>query len=409
MIPPVIVDLPALPLTANGKLDRQALPPPKAPSVEAAEGMAKPETLLEQRLVELWRHCLGMDAVTPEDNFFGLGGHSLLAARLILDVGNLIGKPVPMTLLFHAPTPRRLAQVLTDQGLQPPWSSLVPLQPAGTLAPLFFIHGWGGGVWDFRELSSQLGLDQPAYGLQAVGIEDKHWRHASVEEMAVHYAAEIRSFQPHGPYYLTGHSLGGMIAYEVARRLESQGQSIGVLIIGDTYVPNLPQLPYASAIAEHMIHLGERFWHHLRRVCSKDRVEIPKYLLGRIKACKWHASQLLALRPKTATSSATAGSVSPPDVDHFYAAFLRYCAVPSQMPVTVLLAQGSRIRLKKHWRQLARGPLEFVGVKGDHLEFLESPNTTSLAHEYRRILAQARSQNGAHSAESRSLSKPGSG
>ena len=119
----------------------------------------------------------------------------------------------------------------------PDWSTLVPIQSAGERQPFFCVHGFGGGVLDYGELARRPGNDQPFFGLQARGLDGAAEPHASIESMAAHYVDAVRSLQPEGPYYLGGYCLGGVIAYEMARLLAAQGQTVGLLAILEGYAP----------------------------------------------------------------------------------------------------------------------------------------------------------------------------
>ena len=213
MVPTSFVILPALPLTANGKVDRSALPPPELIRPDLDKAYQSPRDALEIQLVRIWEKVLGVHPVGVRDDFFHLGGHSLLAVRLFAEMQRSCGKNLPLALLFQAPTIEQLAGLIRQEGWQPPWSTLVPIQPAGSQPPLFCVHGAGGHVLAYRHLAEHLGPDQPVYGIQARGLVDPQAGPASIGELASYYLQEIRSFQPEGPYLLGGFSLGGYVAY----------------------------------------------------------------------------------------------------------------------------------------------------------------------------------------------------
>src|SRR6202046_1048263 len=96
------------------------------------------------------------------------------------------------------------------------------------------MHGAGGNVLIYRELSKLLGDDQPFYGLQAQGLDGSAPPLTKIEDMAALYVKEIRRERPAGPYLLGGYCLGGTIAYEVAQQLRAQGQEVTLLALFDT-------------------------------------------------------------------------------------------------------------------------------------------------------------------------------
>ena len=237
MIPAGFVKLGALPLTANGKVDRKALPEPEWEQVEGGEGSSyvEAEDELQRQLIKIWEGVLGRERIGIRDNFFELGGHSLLAVRVMNRVEQACGKRVPVATLFQAPTVEQLAGLLRREGWAPSWSSLVTIQGSGTKPPFFCVHGIGGGVLGYRDLARRLGPDQPVYGLQAQGLDGKRPCHRRVEEMAAYYIEEIRRVQPEGPYYLGGLSFGGVVAFEMARQLRTQNQEVALVVLLDTF------------------------------------------------------------------------------------------------------------------------------------------------------------------------------
>ena len=236
MVPSSFVLLQAMPLTANGKVNRRGLP---VPEVEAKSDTIAPATdPFQSQLVRIWEEVLGRKPIGIRDDFFELGGHSLLAARLMHRIGQALSKTVPLAILLEAPTIERLAAVLRQDGWSHHWSSLVLVQPAGSNPPFFCIHGVGGNVVGFHELAQHMKPDYPFYGLQSQGLDGKHPCHTRIEDMAAHYLNEIRTVQAKGPYHLGGFSLGGVVAYEMACQLLAAGDEVGLLVLFDTYADN---------------------------------------------------------------------------------------------------------------------------------------------------------------------------
>ncbi|HWW01813.1 MAG TPA: amino acid adenylation domain-containing protein [Candidatus Acidoferrum sp.] len=238
MIPSAFVRLASLPLNGNGKLDRNSLPPPDGQRSVSAEKFVAPRDRLEAQLVKIWEEVLEINPVGMEDQFFDLGGHSLLAVRLIARIEKALGKKIPVAAVFQSPTVAKLAEVLRQKHEATPASSLVEIQPKGAQPRLFFVHGVGGGMfWGYTNLARYLGTDQPVFAFKSRGMDGLP-EFATIEEMAAHYIADLRAFQPHGPYRLGGYCFGGNVAYEMARQLQSQGEEISLLALINCAPPN---------------------------------------------------------------------------------------------------------------------------------------------------------------------------
>ena len=240
MVPAAYVRLDALPLTPNGKLDRKALPAPDS-SAFAGPARDRPTGETEIRLAGIWADLLRLESVGRHDNFFDLGGHSLLGVRLMFEIRKAFGKTLPVGVLFSAPTVAGLAQAL-DRGVEP--SALISLAPiaAGLPGPpIFMIHLIERDL--ARHLARRHSVYGLAFGLAAAGSDhDARWPQ-NIEGFAQHYIDEIRSVQPHGPYRLIGHSLGGLIAYEMARKLAQAGETVEFLGLLDCEAPDPARKP----------------------------------------------------------------------------------------------------------------------------------------------------------------------
>jgi amino acid adenylation domain-containing protein len=231
MIPAVFVQLPALPLTPNCKIDRRALPAPPQTKVDLDDRFVSARDELELQLTKIWEQLLQIQPIGMMDNFFDLGGNSLLAMSLFAQIETLWQINLPLSAIFQAPTIAELAAVIRDRTALSDWYSLVPIHPKGTYPTLFMVH------WlNYRSFYQHLGFDRTIYGLHyGIANASSHIPDLpKIEDLATHYIREMREFQPQGPYFLMGHSSGGTIAYEMAQQLTEQGQSVALLALFDT-------------------------------------------------------------------------------------------------------------------------------------------------------------------------------
>ncbi|HET7779473.1 MAG TPA: amino acid adenylation domain-containing protein [Rudaea sp.] len=254
MVPQLIEMLDALPQTPHGKIDRNALPPPGSRSAhpEAAPiATTAANDALTESLLGIWRELLGVADISIDGNFFDLGGDSLLGVELFQRAHAATGINLPLATLLTAQTVREQAQAFRDAGARDPvagravapstslavdtWSPLVRIQAGHDLPPLFCVHALGGNVLNYVPLARAVGPEQPVYGLQAVGLDGLTPPLMTVEAMAARYLSEIRARFPHGPYYLSGGSMGGLIAFELAQLLIAQNEEVAFLGLFDTY------------------------------------------------------------------------------------------------------------------------------------------------------------------------------
>lgn len=247
------VALPALPVSANGKLDRAALPDPPAGDVVAPGSAADPHGPLEQLLCGLFAETLGAAAHGPDDDFFDAGGHSLLALRLVAAVRDVLGRDPGLAAVFADPTPARLARRLAGGGDGPSdLGVLLPLRPAGHRPPLFCVHPAGGLSWCYAGLLGHLPAGLPVYGLQARSLAAPEPLPGDLAAMAADYVERLRTVAPSGPYRLLGWSVGGMVVQEMAAQLAAAGAEVDLLVLLDAYPSDqwrhLPEPAEADAL-----------------------------------------------------------------------------------------------------------------------------------------------------------------
>ncbi|BAY25368.1 non-ribosomal peptide synthase [Calothrix sp. NIES-2100] len=231
----------------------QVRPPQKVVQKKLRNDFEAPRNVSEFQLLQTWEEILEIHPISIGDNFFELGGHSLLALRLMTQIQKRFQVNLPLAILFQYPTIKQLAHFLDSSRDSLPWSALVPIKTNGNKAPLFCVHPGGGNVLCYHHLASYLSSDRPFYGLQSVGLNPENQPHTSIEQMATHYIQELQTVQPHGPYFLSGWSFGGLVAFEMAQQLSHQGEQIALLAILDAPLPSLTPtetIDYAYLLVE---------------------------------------------------------------------------------------------------------------------------------------------------------------
>ncbi|WP_441287561.1 amino acid adenylation domain-containing protein [Sorangium sp. KYC3313] len=386
MVPPVIAPVERWPQTPSGKIDRRALAASVPAALAALAGGARvpPRTGLELELCALFEELLGEGGVGVTDDFFSLGGHSLLAVRLMAEIRGRFGRDLPLTSLFRAPTVEGLAALLREDRGAPRGrtSVVVPLHAGGARAPLFFVHPIGGNVLCYADLARELGRDRPFYGIQAFGLETPPRPLASVGEMAEAYCEELRRVQPEGPYLLGGWSMGGVVAFEMARVLERSGHRVAAVVLLDAYLPpfdepgdDLP--PIAQFAAD------------LARIAGAPAAAALAWPDGGAADAAWllERAQKLGALPRGTTLGELEALL---DAFQRNAALLaRYAPGEVSARVELFRAEDSPHRdPRPAWAKWAPGLRSHVAA-GDHYTLLRRPHVGALAERLRAALLEA--------------------
>ncbi len=256
MVPASFVVLDRLPLNANGKLDRPALPEP----VLEPRRYRAPETDHEIAVATVFTEVLGTQNPGLDDDFFALGGNSLLATRVVHHLREHTGVELTVAAFFADPTVAGLATRISDgpataADLAAALAVVLPIARRGTRAPLICVHPVSGLAWAYASLVPYLPDEQPVVGIQSPALSDPDFRPTSADELVDRYVAEIRGVQPHGPYQLLGWSLGGVIAQAVATRLQAEGETVASLTMLDS-LPGAALADFETELRHVLTELG---------------------------------------------------------------------------------------------------------------------------------------------------------
>ncbi|MEU3572374.1 amino acid adenylation domain-containing protein [Kitasatospora sp. NPDC036755] len=376
MVPATLTALDRIPLTTNGKVDRAALPAPARHGHGA--GALPPRDVPELLMARIWERVLGTPRVGVRDDFFALGGHSLRAVELVEAIRREWGVTVPLNTVFRHPTVEGLCAELPDAS-RDLRRLLVPLAEGDRRrAPLVLVHPQSGDVSSFLHLAGRLaehpaespGGARPVLGLEAVGYNTDEPPLATVEEQARRYLRELRSVLPDGPYLLAGWSFGGLVAFEMARLLEEQGnppEFLGIIDVGapastggavdgpggDLHEPDeqeaLSLLFHDAHAREHLPERGRT--EQLRRMA---RV----FTANGAAARRYRSTARLRTPIHLFTSAETHPELAGPAVD------------PAR------------------WRDRTRGALSVLEVPGNHHDMLSPPHVASFADALSAVLEE---------------------
>ena len=405
MLPAFFETLPELPLSATGKVDRRALPAPELKTDSGAAPQLQPRDDIERQLQQLWETILNVRPIGIRDKFFALGGHSLLAVRLVAQVEKTFGKKLRVAAVFQNPTIEQMAVLLRDGQNPRPATSIVEIQPLGSRPPLLFVHGAGGGMfWGYGNLARHLGADQPVFAFKSRGLDGLE-EFGTIEAMAEAYLADLRQFQPRGPYYLGGYCFGGVVAYEMACRLQAQGETVALLALINANTPNSSYTQFRwtpLSTAKFTLNVCRRGVHFLQGPREKlfDFVRWKAQVLAK-RACS---------RFGVASAEPSAGSADQViDLSQYSADQRRvwhthlqaqdqYHAPPYpgrltlfRSPLHILYCSYDRAY---GWQEVAQGGVDVRIIPGAHETIMEEPGVQALAAEFRAALNEAHSETG---------------
>jgi acyl transferase domain-containing protein/thioesterase domain-containing protein len=374
---------------------------------ELESDFVAPRNSVEKTLAGLWEELIGIQNVGVHDDFFELGGQSLIAVRYFARIKKIYGLELSLATLFEAPTIADCAEIIVDElgedileEMEPEtvvsdspvpssekpkkrkrreWSPLVTIEKGDAgKRPFFVVHGAGGNVLNFRDLARYLGKDQPFYGLQAQGVDGKKEPLTTIEEMADLYLTSILEMEPNGPYLLGGYSGGGVIAYEMAQRLQAQDKPVEIVVLFDTFHPGLGmrKIPleeqFATFKQDGFAYLGKRF---------KKTITKNARLINHRAKLKYYTNQGLTLPLELRNHQLT---------NSFLAAGSNYQPQPYSGNVLLFTAEKtapvfSHAGLDRGWKELAP-QLDIVVIPGNHDSLILEPNVYQVVENLRAVL-----------------------
>jgi amino acid adenylation domain-containing protein len=395
MVPAAYVHLERLPLSPNGKLLRRALPAPNADAY-SAQAYAPPRDEVEEKLAAIWAELLQQKQVGRHDDFFALGGHSLLVFELFSRIERAFSRSIPIAAIFESPTIEQLATLIRGRALGATAnqvdsekrsiaknSAVFQIQPGGSSAPLFIIHGAQGHIVGFQQLAALIGTGHPVYGVQAQTFVAGERGLLRVEDQAAYYISEIRKIQPKGPYYFLGYCYGGNVALEMAQQLHLLGEEIEFLGMVESR-----QRDCILAVRQNDS-MRQRFdarFEGFRYVFSnlslrKKATYLPKRLIARGRRWGYKVAHSIGVRSVPSFMKDTEEILK--------LAAQYYRPQPWHGRITLFRASvqpDPRFPRDLGWTPLAKGGLEVCDIPGDHWSVIREPYIFVLAEQIQKYL-----------------------
>ena len=374
MVPSTFIAIDALPLNANGKLDRAILPLPD--KVFLANAVESPLNSNEEYLCNLYSELTGGKPVGRNDSFFVIGGHSLLAIRLVSRLRQDKNIDIPLRVVFSHPSPRELAEFLASTPISTSYSPLLLIKQGTKPSPLFCVHPGGGFGTVYRTLAASLADDQTVYALQAMGLEANEKPHSSIKEMASAYVDAIRTIQVHGPYQILGWSFGGVVAQEMAFLLEGMGEQVSLLVLLDAPAsyPKLDRQPNLEEM------LGELIKENLKNEegsSSYSAADIPTQFGDRLE----FARQLLLSKGLIMNETPVAWverTLLQFSLSHERLKNHKYCKVNSK--IVFISAQDQDNPALTNWTPFTAGGVEIINIPAPHTAMLNAEFSPLIAN-----------------------------
>lgn len=356
MVPGQVVELSVLPRNPNGKVDRLRLPEPPPP---AAPGRVR-KYEYEEAIADVAAATLGLEAIGVDDDLFELGLDSLAVEEMVAILEDQLDLQISSATIMQNPTAAQLAR-LPHGNAQHLTDGVMTLLAPGDGIPIFAISGAGGLALQLRELAQQLHVGRPVYGIQSRGLEGSGFPDVTVAQMARRYLRSIRRVQPAGPYSIMGHSLGSIVAFEVARRLKASGETVAYLGLLDP--PDATTIERSALLSSLLASRptstkGRKGPSGLRREFSERYPFATRSFWRRVQTDgRFHAW------------FEAGGS----------AARRYHLREPLELPrVYTYLAEGTPPTAAQRWFST---PATVVPVPGDHLSMLRRPYVSELAAE----------------------------
>lgn len=392
MVPTNVLFLRQFPINHNGKIDRDRLRALAKEALNSKQHRPIQQTTgnpKEQQVTQIFADILGLERVGCDENFFDLGGSSILAMSLVARLRSTTGLTLSVSALIQHATPAAITAHLYANHITPTRQTcaLIPLQTRGTLPAFYFVHPVGGNILCYQALARR--LTSPLYGIQSSGLNAQEHPHQSIEEMAGAYLDAIRAVAPSEPLHLGGWSMGGLIAYEMARQYVASGGDVASVVLLDTGAPGTyadtrtpTNLTFTrTLLADLQGALGITLTldeNAMLEMTSSERLE-------HILHCALHADSI----PHDLGTDGMRRLLQV--YTHNMQALIDYEPNAYEGPITLICARdrtgSTSVKTQRQdWQRRASGPLEAHQVPGNHYSFLQGKGAGIVAKMITHLL-----------------------
>ena len=393
MIPSVIMVLDKLPVNTNGKIDRASLNKIEISLENDYDQKIYPRNEVELRLSQIWEDIIGLNQFTVNKNFFDSGGDSLKAIQLISAIKKEFSKQLPLEFLYENGTIELLAVWLKSNNISHPGSTLLPLYREGKQLPLFLVHPLSGSAMCYHSLAQT--LKYPLFGFQSISLEANISPIDKVEEMAAVYIQDLLKIQPCGPFLLGGWSFGGIVAFEMARQLESLGHIVHSIILFDSAPPGEIQKTLNTknilklCLEEMAEQFGIKTILNLNNFKTTDSKALLAKVLHQLKSCGAYApnTDIGALERLVAVCLANTRAVEKyTPLGGVNCDIILFRAEDHARLQEMLINPNLTDEISLGWAGMTNKDITVIKSKGHHMSFLFPPNLENLVPKLRKYL-----------------------
>jgi amino acid adenylation domain-containing protein len=402
MIPSAFIPLEKFPLSPNGKVDRKALPQPENyHQLSSPNEVVLPNTKTEKMIAQIWADILNLQQVGIKDNFFDIGGNSVRSIQMVARISKIFQITFPLKDFFKMPTIAELAQKVETLTLQtqsnednftssdqsPFPVNINPIRTEGATIPLYFVQ-----IEQQTLINPFLKYLDPKYAIYSIsnlgeimaGILAHKFENfddigTTVESLVTQYVDALLKFQPQGPYYFLGFSFGGVIAYEMARKLTSMGHYVDNIILLDTANP--------SSTMDQTELKKDRIFRHLRGLKESGLAYITSRIPWQVSRLKyWLSKKYDKLFGKTLFDLT---DLMVHDVMKYHNQLQRdYTPQKYHGKVTLFSAKDGNSAYQDVWTDLTDGKLHIINVSGTHDGMFEEPQVQFLIKNLDQLISK---------------------